>query len=153
MRKSKKVRRTTPESYSAYLAYRKYIAARSDFHTHDCSLDRSMAAYAIEQTPRNEASVDAAKRKRKAEVDKYIATKTTAKEAFLRAGMTSWSAAMSNFRQWEQALQTEAVRHPDAIRAGKLAAGAVRAAGGSEEDAQAAGRAAYHEERAKEDVQ
>jgi hypothetical protein len=153
MSNCKKVRPTTPESYLAYLAYREYIVARGYIYSPNCALERSMAAFAIEQTPENEAAVDSAKRRLRAQIDEFNTTKAAAKDAFQRAGMTNWSAATANFRQWDQAIRFESRLHPDAVRAGKLAAVAVRAAGGAEDDAQAAGRAAYHKERAKEGVQ
>jgi hypothetical protein len=161
-RKIRKRPATAAESFAVYEALGAYEAA-SDAHYQEAravnrSLDQAMADHAAKPTDESAAAVDAIERKLKRLDGSITKAKAKAVDAYERAGMTSWQAALATRRRWQASIKAAAAarEHDKVVAAaravGTAAANQARADGGTEEQAQAAGQAAFDAARKEQRI-
>jgi hypothetical protein len=150
-RKPRKRPATTAESFAIYQAIRSYDAARATYSQafRNAGLNKAMVDHAANPTDESAAAVDAIERKLRRLDGKITKAKAAAIDAYERAGMVSWQSALVTHRRWQATIDAAAAKAArekaitEARAIGVEAARKVRSEGGTEEQAQAAGQAAF----------
>jgi hypothetical protein len=161
-RKVRKRNATAAQSFAVFQAVGSYEAASTSYYQEaravNGSLDQAMVDHAAKPTDESAAAIDAIERKLKRMAGKITKAKAAAVDAYERGGMTSWQSALATHRRWQSTIDAAAAKAArekaitEARAIGTAAANNVRSEGGTEEQAQATGQAAFDAARKEQRI-